>query len=236
VGIIFNCITFYLITLPLSTLVGNYLNVDPIYFIIPAAYRTNLYVTLMRYPFNMFTVIDLAYNVISFHVVLMTLVLHTKSILTKSATNCHLKDCRDIRSFVMLNLAYKLVSPTVQMMIICTILPLAFVIITSSYVMIRLRGKLHMGLYFMYFVIDALFASLLGVQQPQMADCYQCSKDFIAVLKGNCISRKTWRSNRVRTCKPFGFRMGDMYIIYNGSNNTYFESVVYYTINALISL
>jgi hypothetical protein len=244
VGIIFNCIIFYLTTLPLFTFFFTYLNLDSIYFIIPAAYRNNPYVTLLRYPFNMLTVVDHVYNLISFQVVLMTLVLHTKSILSKllfrtkhslnSATD-YTKDFTHIRSFVMLNLAYKLVSRTVKLMIMCTLLPLALVIITCTYVLIRLPGKLNWGMYFLYFAVDSVYACLLFVQLPQMADCYQLSQDFIFTLKGNCVSRKTRRYKAVRNCKAFGFRMGDIYVINNGSNNTYFESVVYYTINALIT-
>jgi len=108
--------------------------------------------------------------------------------------------------------------------------------INFNYLILKCFDKLPITIYLFVILVGIIIPFIITTELPQAGKGYEASETLIHLWKSRCKSKSDLRYKSVRACKPVGYSMGGMFMFRVATTTTFFEALMDYTINAILSV
>jgi len=105
-----------------------------------------------------------------------------------------------------------------------------------NYLILKGFDKLPITIYLFAILVGIIIPIIIATELPQAGEGYEASETLIHLWKSRCKSKSELRYKSVRACKPVGSSMRGMFIFRVTTTTTFFEALMDYTINAILSV
>jgi hypothetical protein len=243
-GIFFNLYGAGMVVLPITWIIVVYLDCDPIYHIFPTDSVHHPLAVLLRCVIIVWAGSDACYSAVAGHIILMPLVLHTKSLFeqlksfkiikikskSKSSQAVEFKDIDDIQLYVLGYYFVMVANEYIDVLLLFTLIPFALMDVTVNFALLRFFNELPLTLYMVDCLLVFILPTVLSLEFSQAGKTYDEAKSCIWQWKGKSRSRMSLRFKRTLACKPVGYTMANMFILTSGTITTYGKGVLECTI------
>jgi hypothetical protein len=236
-------------------------DLDSIHVFIPTAYLNQPPVLLFRILLQFMAQLEWVVTGGQMHLVLITLILHTKSIFrelstirrknqlpqkntTKRRTTSETLRRRHMMSYSKLddqqlyslaNYFFTVVNQDMDFTVVFILVPGFALDVTSNYMALQMYEELPLYLYIFVCLLVVLVPTIMAMELPKAGESYQAAYNLLSGWKGECRSRRTLRYKRTASFRPIGYTMGGFFTFKLGTVTTFVEALMDYTINSILS-
>jgi hypothetical protein len=236
------------------------LDMDSIRVFIPTAYLNQPVVVLFRMILQFMAQFEWVVTGGQMHLVLITLILHTKSIFRELSTirmnqlpqkkttkrrngSETLRErqmmvyskLNDQQLYSLANYFFTVVNQDMDFTLVFILVPGFALDVTSNYVVLQMYEELPLYLYIFVCLLVVLVPTIIALELPKTGESYHAACNLLRGWKGKCPSRRTLRYKRVVSFRPIGYTMGGFFTFKPGTVTTFVQALMVYTINSILT-
>jgi hypothetical protein len=240
-----------------SSFVFVFLDMDSIHVFIPTRYLNQPGVILLRIILQAMAELDWVATIGQIHLVLITLMLHAKSIFgefgvlskrrqlfQKKTTNRNnrsenregiYRELGDVQLYSLANYFFAVVNQDMSFTLVFVVVPGVAIDVAANYMILQMYEEFPIYLYSFSCLLAIVVTTIIALELPKAGECYDGACELLHGWKAKCRSRKSLRYKRVMSLRPVGWTMGGFFTFKNCTVTTIAEALMDYTINSILS-
>jgi hypothetical protein len=233
-----------------SSFVFVILDMDAIHVFIPPNYLNQPGVLLLRMFLQSMAEFEWATTLAQTHLVVITLILHTKSLFTQLALlkgrivqlkpsqkvdGDVLTGLNDLQLYSLTNYFFTVLNQYMGFTIVFVLLPGFGLEVVANYMILQMYEQFPLYLYVFSWLLGIVVPTIIVMELPTAGENYDASVELLHGWKGKCRSRRSLRYKRVVRFRPIGYTMGGFFTFKKSTVTTFAEALMDYTINAILS-
>jgi len=262
-GLVMNFIGPALLVIPSISFLLVFIDIDCAYHVIPLHLGRSILGLTLRSFVTLLTLTEMATTIGVVHLILMTLIMHTKSIYThlelyksskwkQNVPNVAMKKLRqvakninkdpsvfdgysDITIFKLSAYFFTVARKNLDFSVVFILFPGFALEVFFNFTILTCFDKLPFLIYIFVILICIIIPVIIVTELPQAGKGYEASESLIHFWKSGCYNRRSDRFKNINSCKPVGYSLGGMFIFRVSTTTTFFEALMDYTINAILS-
>jgi hypothetical protein len=235
-----------------------FLDMDAIHVFIPPSYLHHPGVILLRIILQALGEFDWVVTAGQMHLVLITLMLHTKSIFgelavldkrrtlfqSKNATKRNnrsenregiYRELGDLQLYSLANYFFTVVNQDMSFTVVFILLPGFAIDVAANYMILKMYEEFPIYLYVFACLMAIVVPTLIALELPKAGENYDAACELLHGWKEKCRSRNSLRYKRVVSFRPIGYTMGGFFTFKKETVTTFAEALMDYTINSILS-
>jgi hypothetical protein len=235
-----------------------FLEMDSIQIFIPPSYLYQPGVILLRIAVQGMALLDWVVTVAQTHLVLISLILHTKSIFlelavlkgkgsakineqsgSKMGQKCKagiFTGMEDMQLYSLANYFFTVVNQDLSFSLVFILGPGAALDVAINYMVLQMYEEFPMYLYVVACLMGIVATTVLAYELPRAGQSYEASVELLHGWRGKCRSRRNLRCKRVMSFRPIGYTSGGWFTFKRDTVTTVAEQLMDYTINSILSI
>jgi hypothetical protein len=234
-----------------------FLEMDSIQIFIPTSYLNQPIVILLRIAVQTMAELDWCVTISQMHLILLTFILHTKSIFSELAllkrkvswkVNEQLESKKeqksnvwgfigmnDLQLYSLANYCFNVANQNLNFAAIFIIASGCAVDVTANYMVLQMYEEFPIYLYVLVCLLGTIVSSVMVYAIPKAGETYESTVELLHGWKEKCPSRRSLRYKRVMSFRPIGYTVGGCFTFSMGTVTTIAEQIMDYTINAILT-
>jgi hypothetical protein len=248
-----------LLLLSLASFALVLLDLDAIHIFIPTDYLNQPAVVFFRMLLQFMAQLEWVATGGQMHLVLITLILHTKSIFRELSTirknqlpqnttkrrngsetlrGTHMmaySKLDDLQLYSLANQFLTVVNQDMDFTVLFILVPGFALAVTANYMVLQMYEELPLYLYIFVCLLGVSNPTIIALELPKAGESYEAAYNLLNGWKAKCRSRRNLRYKRVLSFRPIGYTMGGFFTFKLGTVTTFAEALMAYTINSILS-
>jgi hypothetical protein len=238
----------------LASFMHVFLEMDSIQIFIPAKYMNQVGVILLRVAMQGMALLDWVVTIAQTHLVLISLILHTKSIFVElavfkqkiseqSGSSKKGQKCKasiftgldDMQLYSLAHYFFRVVNQNLSFSLVFILGPGLALDVSTNYMILQMYEGFPIYLYVVACLMGTVGLTIMAYELPKTGESYEASCELLHGWKGKCRSRRTLRYKRVMSFRPIGYTSGGWFTFKRDTVTTVAEQLMDYTINSILS-
>jgi hypothetical protein len=242
----------------LASFMHVFLEMDSIQIFIPPSYLNHPGVILLRIAVQGMALLDWVVTVAQTHLVLITLILHTKSIFVElavlkrkvsakineqSGSSKKGQKCKsriftgmdDMQLYSLANYFFTVVNQNLSFSVVFILGPGLALDVSTNYMVLQMYEGFPIYLYVVACLMGTVGLTIMAYELPKAGETYETSCELLHGWKEKCPSRRTLRNKRVMSFRPIGYTSGGWFTFKRDTVTTVAEQLMDYTINSILT-
>jgi hypothetical protein len=259
-GLLMNLLGPSILLIAGSSFALVFLDMDAIHVFIPPGYVNQPGVILLRIILQAMGEFDWVVTAGQMHLVLITLLLHTKSIFgelavldkrrqvsqkdtTKRNNGSKKREGRhviysklgNLQLYSLANYFFTVVNQDMSFTVVFILLPGFAIDVAANYMILKMYEEFPIYLYVFACLMAIVVPTLIALELPKAGENYDAACELLHGWKEKCPSRRSLRYKRVVSFRPIGYTMGGFFTFKKETVTTFAEALMDYTINSILS-
>jgi hypothetical protein len=257
-GLLMNLLGPTIFVISFASFMHVFLEMDSIQIFIPPSYLNQPVVILLRIAVQGMAELDWVVNVGQMHLVLLTFILHTKSIFDElavlkrkvswkvneqSRSSKKAQKCRvwgftamdDLQLYSLANYCFNVANQNLNFAAIFVLASGCAVAVTVNFMILQMYEEFPLILYVFVCMMGIVVSTVMAYELPKAGETYDASCELLHGWKEKCPSRRSLRYKRVMSFRPIGYTVGGCFTFSKDTVTTGAEQLMDYTINAILT-
>jgi hypothetical protein len=245
-GILFNIVSVFVCSFPVSCVLVVLLEYDPMYPILPSSAVHQLLVITLRCILLVWTSCEVCYTAGAAHLTLIALAIHTNALFDQihsfrnqmflSNHKIVFRNRDDIHLYRLSSYFFVVAKEYFDVLLVFTIIPGTFMFVTVNFALVKLYKDIPFILYSFVFLVALFGPIIITLELSECGKSYEKAKKCVWQLKETTRYRKSLRYKRASACRPLGYTMGGMFTITNITVTKVGKALLECTLNAILLL